>query len=330
MGRIFFIVGMCVVVISAAVGGGWLWLTRGFDAPGPLKSDVTLIIPKGSGTGSIANNLVSAGIIGDPLIFKLGHRFLSAPGPMRAGEYRFLAGLSAAGTIKLLQSGKTVVRKLTIAEGLSNAEIATLISRAQGLTGLTGPLPAEGGLLPETYHFSFGDRRSTLVARMRGAMTKLLGELWPKRAPNLPIKTPEAAMILASIVEKETGAAEERPRVAAVFHNRLRKNMRLQSDPTVVFGLTLGRTPLGRPISKADLKSETAFNTYVIKGLPPGPIANPGRAAIESVLRPAITDELYFVADGTGGHAFAKTLKQHQRNVVKWRKIEKARRKTSQ
>ena len=161
-------------------------------------------------------------------------------------------------------------------------------------------------------------------------MTKLLGELWPKRAPNLPIKTPVAAMILASIVEKETGTAEERPRVAAVFHNRLRKNMRLQSDPTVVFGLTLGRAPLGRPISKADLKSETAFNTYVIKGLPPGPIANPGRAAIESVLRPAITDELYFVADGTGGHAFAKTLKQHQRNVVKWRKIEKARRKTSQ
>jgi len=327
MRRIFIVAGVVICLSAAGAAGGWHWLTSGFDEPGPLIDPATLIIPKGTTPDTIAANLRSAGIIDDLRIFKWGRRFLATKKPLRAGEFKFSPRMSTAAVIRQLQSGKTVVRKVTIAEGLSNAEIADVLSRTPGLTGLPGAMPNEGSLLPETYHFSFGDARAGIIKRMRGAMTQLLAEAWPKRTLKLPLKTPAAALVLASIVEKETGVAAERQRVAGVFINRLRKGMRLQSDPTVVFGLTQGKGGLGRSITKADLKSQTPFNTYVIKGLPPSPIANPGRAAILAVLNPAPTQDLYFVADGSGGHAFAKTLKQHQRNVGKWRKIERARKK---
>ncbi len=325
MRRVLIVLSILAALAAAAVGGGWAWLNNSYKRPGPLQMPATLIIPKGTSPDAIADNLLSAGIIDDTKVFHLARRLLAAKKPLRAGEFAFPAAISVAGTIAHLQSGKTVVRKVTIAEGLSNAEISRTLIRTAGLTGAPGPLPKEGGLLPETYHFSFGDARAAIIKRMDGAMTRLLAEAWPKRATGLPLASPGEALILASIVEKETGVSSERARVAGVFINRLRKGMRLQSDPTVIFGLTQGNGPLGRSITKTDLKSQTAYNTYVIKGLPPTAIANPGRASILAVLNPAPTKDLYFVADGTGGHAFAETLKGHQRNVAKWRKIERAR-----
>ena len=248
---------------------------------------------------------------------------------LRAGEFAFKPAMSAAQVIAHLQTGKTVIRKVTIAEGLSNLEIADTLAKTPGLIGLLEPMPTEGHLLPETYHFSYGDSRAGLVKRMRQAMTRLLTEAWPNRGGDLPLKTAAEALVLASIVEKETGVASERRRVAGVFINRLRIGMRLQSDPTVIFGITKGRDPLGRSITRSDLRTETAYNTYVIKGLPPGPITNPGRAAILAVLNPADTKELYFVATGSGGHAFARNLREHNRNVAQWRKIERARKKAN-
>ena len=225
--------------------------------------------------------------------------------------------------IEILRSGETLVHRLTVPEGLTSREIVALVNGAEKLSGEIAELPAEGSLLPDTYHFARGDDRGELVARMRQAQADLMSSLWKERAENLPLASPEEAIILASIVEKETGLAEERNLVAGVFVNRLNKKMRLQSDPTVVYGVTMGKAPLGRPLSRKDLKTKTPYNTYTNAGLPPGPIANPGRAALEAVLQPTKTDHLYFVADGSGGHAFAKTLAQHNRNVAKWRKLQK-------
>jgi UPF0755 protein len=227
--------------------------------------------------------------------------------------------------VALLTSGKTIVHRLTLPEGVMSAEAAALIAAAEPLVGEIGTIPPEGSLLPETYHFSRGDTRSDLIARMQAAQDEVLAELWPTRSDDLPFDTRREAVILASIVEKETGVAEERPLVASVFINRLRKEMRLQSDPTVVYGLTDGEGPLGRALTRADLEIATPYNTYLIDGLPPGPIANPGRASLAAVLSPAESEYLYFVADGSGGHAFAKTLTQHNRNVANWRKIRRDR-----
>jgi UPF0755 protein len=229
-----------------------------------------------------------------------------------------------------IASVRTVVYRLTVPEGETTKAVLDLLE-ANSL--LSGPMPAslaEGELLPETYHFSRNASREEVAERMRKSITDLLGELWPKRAEGLPLATPEEAVILASIVEKETGVPEERPLIAGVFINRLLKRMRLQSDPTVTYGITLGQAPLGRALTRRDLNDPTPYNTYQIDGLPPGPIANPGRKALEAVLNPSATDYLYFVADGTGGHAFAKTLREHQNNVNKWRKIRRSQRSSSE
>jgi UPF0755 protein len=213
-----------------------------------------------------------------------------------------------------------VIRKLTIPEGLTSTQIRDILAKAEGLSGspLTAP---EGSLLPETYDYAWGDTRAGLIRRMAAAQRTTLEALWRERQTGLPLTGPREAVILASIVEKETGAASERARVAAVFHNRLRRGMRLQSDPTIIYALTGGKTRLGRNLNRADLAIDHPYNTYRIKGLPPGPIANPGRAALIAVLNPVKSTELYFVADGSGGHAFAKTLKEHNRNVAKWRRL---------
>jgi UPF0755 protein len=262
-------------------------------------------------------------VIVDPLVFRLGLRLLADPAPLRAGEFAFAAGISPRAAAALLQSGKTVVHRLTIAEGLMTREIISQLNRTLGLTGPVKGVPREGSLLPETYHYAFADRRQTIVERMKTGMARALSELWQDRAPNLPFKFAPEALVLASVVEKETGKSGERVRIAGVLVNRLRKGMRLQSDPTVIYGLTQGSGPLGRKLTRADLKLPTAFNTYIIDGLPPFPITNPGRAAIAAVMHPLETEELYFVADGSGGHAFAKTLAQHNQNVAKWRRIQK-------
>ena len=327
MRRILIILGLLVVAALGVAVGTWQWLKTYYQAIGPLAVPATVIIHKGARTIEIALRLKQAGVISNPKLFLWGIRLHAGPKPLRAGEYIFKPRMSLAQVISHLQMGKTVVRKVTIAEGLSNLEVAKLLANTPGLSGLLGPLPTEGQLLPETYHFSYGHSRRGLVKRMRQAMTHLLSEAWPHRASGLPLKTPAEALILASIVEKETGVVSERRRVASVFINRLRIGMRLQSDPTVIYGITEGRKPFDRSITKSDLRLKTAYNTYVIKGLPPAPITNPGRAAILAVLNPANTEDLYFVADGSGGHAFARTLSEHNRNVAKWRKIERVRKK---
>ena len=321
-----FAVSFVVIVVLAglAAAGGWFWLENQYRAAGPLATETDVIIEKGAGTARIARELAAAGIIADARVFRWGNRLFGGKAPLRAGEYRFPAAISAAGAAQILQSGRTVQRKLTIAEGLMHAEVRAELLAAPGLTGALGELPEEGWLLPETYHYAFGDARADVVTRMHDALTVLLAKAWAGRAEGLPFKTAREALILASIVEKETGVAAERAHVAGVFVNRLKRGMRLQSDPTVAYGVTGGKAPLDRPLTRNDLDQPTRFNTYVNKGLPPTPIANPGRAAIEAVLHPMATDDLYFVADGTGGHAFAKTLKEHNANVAKWRRIQRS------
>ncbi len=269
----------------------------------------------------MASQLVHAGVLEHETPFLAGVWLNGASRRLKAGEYLFPANISPQGVMDLLLSGKTVVRRLTVPEGLTTAQIFDLVRAAEGLEGALPPPPAEGSLLPETWHYSWGDERAPLVERMHRAMAEALAELWPKRIENLPLKTPEEALVLASIVEKETGLAAERPMVAAVFLNRLRHGMKLQSDPTVAYGVSPAQ-PLDRALTRADLDSFTRWNTYRIDGLPPTPIANPGRASLLAVLQPAKVDYLYFVADGTGGHAFAKSLDAHNRNVATWRKLQ--------
>lgn len=224
----------------------------------------------------------------------------------------------------MLVDGRTVVHRVTVPEGLTSVEIVAIVAASEVLEGAVPPPPVQGALLPETYHVARGDERAAVIGRMAEAMNEALARLWPTRAPDLPLASPAEAVILASIVEKETGIAAERAKVAGVFYNRLALGMPLQSDPTVVFALTDGKMPLGRALTRDDLAIDDPYNTYKVNGLPPGPIANPGLASLEAVLKPEATDALYFVADGTGGHAFARTLDEHNRNVAKWRKLQDA------
>lgn len=309
--------------VGLAAVAAVMFVVAEVDRPGPLEQDKTVLVPRGSGATEIAELLERSGVIGNDMLFLGAAQVIGAGASLKAGEYVFPAGISTRGAVELLQSGKTVVRRLTVPEGYTTVQILDLLRGAEGLFGEVEGKPAEGSLLPETYHYSWGDTRQGVLERMRAGMKKALDEAWAGRAPDLPLKDKHEALVLASIVERETGVSAERPRVAAVFVNRLRQGMKLQSDPTVIYGLSNGTGSLDRPISKADLAARHPYNTYVIDGLPPGPIANPGLAALQAVMRPADSDDLYFVADGSGGHAFAKTLAEHNRNVTRWRKIEK-------
>lgn len=320
---LFSLIAAAFVVLGA--GGVFLWGKHQFDAPGPLLEERAVIVASGSGLNKIASQLEDNGIIKDGVIFEAGARLTDEDGSLKAGEFVFPQGVSARTALSIIRSGKTRLRRFTIAEGLTTQQVVDLIATLEGLTGtIYFSIPPEGSLLPETYYFSYGEDRQNVITRMAKGMNNLVAKLWAARVPDLPLQSPDEAIILASIVEKETGVAGERARVAAVFINRLRKRMRLQSDPTVAYGITRGHVRLDRALTRRDLKAETPYNTYTIDGLPPGPIANPGRAALEAVLHPAQSDELYFVADGTGGHAFANTLEEHNRNVRKWRKIRDA------
>jgi UPF0755 protein len=316
---------LLIGLLAGAAGAGALWAWSRAEAPGPSTAETVVVIPPGTGVAGIAARLEDATVIASPLLFRLTARVMGADTALRAGEYAFPAAVSIVGALALLESGRTVARYLTVPEGLTTAEVLALVNGADAMTGLATAADAggEGRLLPETYHYSYGDDRGALVRRMADAMDAALAEVWAARPDGFPLDGPAQLSILASIVEKETAVAQERPMVAAVFLNRLRRGMRLQSDPTVVYGLTGGAGPLGRALTRDDLAREHAYNTYAIPGLPPTPIANPGRASLDAVVHPAETDALYFVADGTGGHVFADTLEAHNRNVAKWRRLQR-------
>lgn len=313
--------GLVAGVVATAAIVAWLR----YNEPGPLAAATTVVIERGAGAGQIAGQLVEAGVLDEPWTFRLGVLVAGGGRVLRAGEYRIPPAISPRAAVDLLASGRTVIHRLTIPEGLTSAQVVALVRQIEILEGDIAVAADEGTLLPETYFYSRGDYRNAIMERQRKAMDDALSQLWAERAPGLPLNSPREALILASIVEKETSLAAERPRVAAVFINRLKKGMRLQADPTVVYGLTDGKGPLDRPLARADLETRHRWNTYVIDGLPPTPIANPGRAALEATLKPADSDELYFVADGSGGHVFAKTLAEHNRNVARLRAAERLR-----
>jgi UPF0755 protein len=312
------------VLIGAGIG------LAGFGAAlvesrkaGPLTADTVVVIAREDDGGPIAEQLERAGVIDSATWFTAMTLMDGTRGALKRGEYAFKAGVSMREIEAQLIAHKVVQHKLSVPEGLTSDQIVGRLRDDDGMFGDIKEPPREGSLLPDTYFFERGDARQSMLTRMSKAQAKLVDEIWKKRATDLPIKSPGELVTLASIVEKETGKADERPRVAGVFINRLNKHMKLQSDPTIVYGLVFGKGTLGHPITKAELDQPTPYNTYNIDGLPPGPICNPGKAALEAVANPARTKELYFVADGTGGHAFAETLEQHLKNVARWRQIEK-------
>jgi UPF0755 protein len=294
-----------------------------FRRPGPAAVETTVIVPKGAGVATIADLLDDIGVVASPYVFRLWVRLTRAEDALRAGEYLFPARVSLRDVIAMLVQGRVRIRRLTIPEGLTSAQIVALVHAAEGLEGEIETVPAEGTLLPETYYYNSGDRRAGLVDRMAAAMRAAVDRSWAARSPGLPLASPEEAIVLASIVEKETAIPAERPRVAAVFLNRLRLGMRLQADPTVIYAMSAGEALLERPLAQADLAFPSPYNTYQSDGLPPGPIANPGQASLGAVLNPAPSEELFFVADGSGGHVFARSLEEHNRNVVRWRSLKK-------
>ncbi|WP_207537959.1 endolytic transglycosylase MltG [Sabulicella rubraurantiaca] len=310
------VVGCALLAVAGGAAAWFAW--REASAPGPLAEPANIVIPRG-GVEAIATTLAERGAVESPRLFALAALATRGEGPLRAAEFSIPAGASIRDILSILRQGRPVQRRLTIAEGLTARQVASLLERTEGLSGEV-PTINEGALLPETYSFTLNDSRAALVRRATTAMDAALEEAWKDRAPNLPLNSAREALILASIVERETGVAAERGLVAGVFINRLRRGMPLQSDPTVAYGAGNGM-PLDRPLTRADLDQPHPYNTYRNRGLPPGPIAMPGRASIEAVLRPEATEFIYFVADGTGGHAFARTLEEHNRNVARWRAL---------
>jgi UPF0755 protein len=314
-----------LIAIAIAAVFGISILDREVSAPGPLQADKVVQIPRNTGTSEIAELLRREGVITQPMLFEAYALLNRQRGQLKAGEFLFKAGASIDDAIDTLVQGKAILHSFTVPEGLTSEQVVARLRDNDILTGEITEVPREGTLLPDTYKFERGMTRQQLVNAMQSAHRQSLNQVWQRRAPDLPVKTPQELVILASIVEKETGRADERTRVAGVFINRLVKRMRLQSDPTIVYGLVGGKGTLGRGILRSEIEQATPYNTYVIDGLPPSPIANPGRAALEAVANPSRTKELYFVADGSGGHVFAETYEQHLKNVARWRQTEKAR-----
>lgn len=318
---LFTLATLAVLVLAGVV----YWGKSTFDDRGPSSAETTVMINRNEGVGEIADSLARAGVISDANVFKAGVAAYGAKDRMRYGEYAFPAGASMREVMEILVSGKSIEHAFTAPEGLTSLQIVERLRDNPLLTGDVKEIPPEGSLLPETYKFTRGTPREQMVARMRQHRESVVEEVWNNRDPATKLKSPEELVILASIIEKETGVPDERAQVAGVFVNRLSRGMRLQSDPTIVYGLVGGRGTLGRSLTRSDIQSKTPYNTYVVRGLPAGPIANPGRDSLEAAARPAKTKDLYFVADGSGGHAFAPTLVDHNRNVANWRRIEKAR-----
>jgi UPF0755 protein len=308
--------GLCLAALLVVY---FLWW-----APGPKPGPHDLIIKEGTTLGTVSRQLAREGAIpGTAKTFYVMARIFGSNDPIQAGEFRIPKGMGGASVLDLLQHGKPVQRLITVTEGMPSIIVQEKLTANPYLTGPLPPIP-EGSLLPDSYGYQRGETRAAVVARMQKAMTKAVSELWAKRSTDCPISTPEQAVILASIVEKETGKPSERPMIAGVYCNRLRIGMKLDADPTVIYPVTKGK-PLGRRILKSELNADNGYNTYKRAGLPEGPIANPGKASIEAVLHPAQTKALYFVADGTGGHVFAETLAEQNANVAKWYAIRRAR-----
>jgi UPF0755 protein len=311
-----------IVFLAALVAGAWFWEQWNFQQPGPSPTYKVVMVAPGDHVGTVATHLADAGVVANGDLFRIGVRLRGLQGQLKAGEYGFPARASMDDVAGILVSGRSIQHKLTAAEGLTSRMIYDIVRTDPVLVGEAGALPDEGTLLPETYLFTRGTTRSEMIARMRRARDKALAQLWAARASNLPVKTKADAIVLASIVEKETAIPEERRHVAAVFANRLRLGMKLQSDPTIIYDITKGY-PLGRGIRASELARASPHNTYVIAGLPPTPICNPGRDSIAAVLNPASSNDLYFVANGKGGHVFAATVEEQNKNVSEWRRIEK-------
>lgn len=326
-----FVMSLVVFLAVAAAGAVYFGKVK-FDAPGPLASNAYVLVRDGAGLGEIATLLQRRNIIENATIFRLGVSAYGSDNSLKAGEYEIKSGSSMRDVMNLLRSGKSILHSVTIAEGLTVEQIFERLAEYEELEGdLPAELPAEGSLRPETYKFTRGTTREEIIEQMRSSQNALVNQIWARRNPNLPIDTKEEFVNLASIVEKETGRADERTIVASVFLNRLERGMRLQSDPTIIYGLFGGKgKPPERPIYRSDIDKPTPYNTYHISGLPPTPIANPGRAALEAVANPSRTKYVYFVADGTGGHVFAETLDQHNANVRRWRKFEADRAKKTE
>ena len=314
-----------LVFTFLAAGAAFYFGKLRFEEEGPLQRAKTIVIEEGTSLSAISATLESQGIISSDFIFTQGVKATRNTASLKAGEYAFKPGMSMRNVMDTIVSGKGIIHKVTIPEGLTSFQALQRIAEHPVLEGgMPDDVPEEGSLLPDTYPFQRGTTRQEIIDQMKRQQTRQLAEIWDRRIEGLPIKTPEELVILASIVEKETAKADERPRVASVFINRLNKGMRLQSDPTIIYGLFGGQgKPKDRPIFQSDIDRETPYNTYLINGLPPTPIANPGRAAMEAVANPSRTEDLYFVADGTGGHVFAATLDEHNQNVTRWRSIEK-------
>ena len=312
-----------LVLVLILAGAAVVFGKTQFEAPGPLQEDKIVNIPPRLGMLEIADLLKHEGVVdAHRLIFVGGVFALKARSELKAGEYLFPKGASMKDVVETIVEGKVVQHQLTIPEGLTSEQIVARLLDNDILAGNIKDVPREGSLLPDGYHFNRGFTREQMIQRMRQAQERLVRDVWERRSPDLPLKSPEQLVILASIIEKETGKAEERTRIAAVLANRLKQKMKLQSDPTIIYGLVFGKGALGHPLTKSEIAQPTPYNTYIIDGLPPGPIANPGRGSIEAAANPARTKELYFVADGTGGHAFAESYEQHMKNVARLRAIE--------
>src|SRR5258706_4327896 len=313
-----------VLVLMIGVGAIYVYGKQKIEAAGPLQEDKVVNIPARAGMTDIADILQREGVIDDSRWAFIGSVFaLKARSELKPGEYSFQKNASLRDVIGTMVEGKVVQHAVTIPEGLTSEQIVARLSENEIFAGAVKEMPREGTLLPETYKFPRGPTTNQLTARMQQTQKRVLAEILERRSPDIPVKTPEQLGTLASIVEKETGKADERSRVAAVFVNRLRQKIKLQSDPTIIYGLVGGKGTLGRPIKRSEIPQPSPYNTYVVDGLPPGPIANPGRASLEAAANPARTRDLFFVADGTGGHAFTETYDQHQKNVAKLRSMEK-------
>ena len=309
------------VLAGAALLAG-LWFIQGWNGAGPAKAPTPVVVAAGSSMVKAANTLEEAGVIASAERFLFQAKIFGGGKSIKAGEYEFPAGASHGQVLSILQSGKTLQRMVTVPEGMPSVLVHERLMSAPTLVGEV-PVPEEGSVLPDSYSYQRGETRAAVLKRMQAAMEKTLAELWPKRGARSVVNTPREAVILASIVEKETGKASERPMIAGVYSNRVRIGMKLDADPTVIYPITKGR-PLGRRILRSELQANNGYNTYAMAGLPAGPIANPGRESIAAVLNPAETQALYFVADGTGGHVFANTLAEHNANVQKWYALRRA------
>ncbi len=318
-----FLYFLLIFVVVSLMGGSVLSTYKQFVAEGPLEYQTEILVQSGEPLRHIAQRLFNEGVIESPTVFELGLRAMGQGTNVKTGEYSIPRHASMKMVAHILTSGRTYVRRLVIPEGLTSDQVVGIMEKMTGLMGQIAHLPKNGALLPDTYHYSYGDTKEAMLERMKNAMTTTLDELWAGRDTSISLKDKKQALVMASIVEKETSIDREKAHIASVFYNRMKKGIRLQSDPTVIYAVTNGQVDQKKRVLYEDLKFKSPYNTYVIYGLPPTPISNPGRASLYAVLHPMKTNDLYFVADGKGGHVFSETYSEHKKNVKNWRQIKK-------